>query len=362
MKTCNYLKKLRKDTKISQTELAKKVGISVSILRKIEKGDMEADKDIISFYSNYFDIDKEKLIERLLPEDHSIPLFISDNFDPKFISDGYMVETFIKFKGEDKPLHLNTATPVDSIINAYEYGESIMIYTSQGMVFWINMKEVEILVIHEDGADEYPKIFGNEFLDYCGKDFPLDKEDFLWMMARFYSEDYLITYPDFEYYVRHCKEFASMTSEAIQSTKDSFSDKYADFMESDKVQKMSEDFRNLWGCKINLTNGSDIFIPGLNADLSAEYNILYIIWLADLGPEGLPEKLVFMDNEEQDNMYCIAGGDVRFISFPFTLIQGYKGTQEVTFSHESYTEVSENLAESTNILEGNSNIHYIKGG
>ena len=64
------IKFYRKVKRISQEELSKKSNIELSVLRKIENGDISPNLDQISKIAHSLDIDKYKLAKELLRKQH----------------------------------------------------------------------------------------------------------------------------------------------------------------------------------------------------------------------------------------------------------------------------------------------------
>ena len=64
------IKFYRKVKRISQEELSKKSNIELSVLRKIENGDISPNLDQVSKIAHSLDIDKYKLTNELLRKQH----------------------------------------------------------------------------------------------------------------------------------------------------------------------------------------------------------------------------------------------------------------------------------------------------
>jgi len=353
----NIYKKLRIEAKLTQSELAKNLGISSGKISKLENNAVTPDGQLALKYANYFNVDRSDLIEDN-ENTMSIPLFIEDNFPRDRLGYGFIIETFILFKGEKKPLHLNTITNINTIRNAFESDSFLMIYTCQGMCLLINMEEVEMITFHEDGANEYPEIFKNGFYEYKAGDKRLEKEEFLWLLARKSGYDDSLSGYDFNYFVKHCIGFPAMAHTAINSFKQKNTENYSALIEPSNFNNLSDHLDDIWGCDILFKDNTSIFIPGVNTGLDTEENIIFMVWLAAINPDSLASKLSFSDSEERDNTYCILSKNIRYISLPYILLALYKNIEEDNYSLENYGVVRDQLFSSTDSL-GSDNIHFL---
>lgn len=99
MKINELIKKIRLENNISQKELAKKLGVSMSMLQKYEYGDYKIKFEILEKYNDIFNI---SIVEMLKNENINTVDFFIENSELIELNENLLVELTEKGKNKKK--------------------------------------------------------------------------------------------------------------------------------------------------------------------------------------------------------------------------------------------------------------------
>ncbi len=322
------LKKLRKAKDLTQKQLAKSIDISPARYSSWERGEKQPSTEFVQKLASELGCSVSKLISQPKIED------VEEAFNDKHVSFNYFVhereseeghyyfseELIIKLKLFEKPLNLILSNESRrKSINLLRNGQHgfVWLETVDDKMFYVNTSIIEWTILHNEAADEYPSISGNEFHETPLIKADVSKNGSLYMLAKNGNFDLgdcnFSLASDLAWLVSRQSKLIDEIPEVITNIKNRLGDNYLNFLNDTENSGYGNKFEDAWGIRIFLRNGQEIFLPGMTERGESWDEALLNIQDLNLYDDDVTTEFSDFEN---CNRYLIPTKEIALIEYP----------------------------------------------
>lgn len=321
-------KRLRKQLGMTQKQLAEKIGISSARYSSWERGEKQPSTAHIQALASQLQCPVSKLIkpdqdqEQFDCLDDKAPnfsYFVSERNDEHGKS-SFHEQLIIKLTIFENPMIFSLSDDCSSkVFQAISQNEHdfIWVETFNEEMRYINTTCIEWAIRHNDAADEFPELSGGKFHETSLSKADVTKNFLLWMMARCgdienETSNYFLAM-DFEWLTQTRSRLIDDIPQIIQLTRDKFGENYSTMINDKKEVGYDSTFSDVWGVRIYLKSGEQIFLPGMSCRGDGWNEVLIDIQNMTLYDEN---PIALFSDFDSLNRYMIPVKSIAMVEYP----------------------------------------------